>query len=284
MAEAVDDLDLGAVDGLLGVGDGHLERDGLAEFGQGAVAGDVDPHLGLGVADHDPDAGVAGVALGVLRGEGGAVGADWLVEVGPGAGEHGGRVLHSGPVAGLAAVDGDGSPVRPLPRPGARGPRTERVAEDRAGHPAQPARCGRRVPARRVHRGHRGVRLRQVDAHRGAHTGHARRRQAGLGGSEADRTHAAFEPRDVHRPFRRRTQGVRGHRRGTRARLRCRPVLLQRGGRALRDLPGRGVRQRGVAVPAEHVRALPGTAAGLGTTRRRWRWRTGGGTSRRCWI
>ncbi|MFJ3714835.1 ABC transporter [Streptomyces sp. NPDC090057] len=32
--------------------------------------------------------------------------ADWLVDVGPGAGEHGGRVLYSGPVAGLAAVAG----------------------------------------------------------------------------------------------------------------------------------------------------------------------------------
>ncbi|MFD5335674.1 ATP-binding cassette domain-containing protein [Streptomyces hawaiiensis] len=32
-------------------------------------------------------------------------GADWLVEVGPDAGEHGGRVLHSGPVAGLAGVE-----------------------------------------------------------------------------------------------------------------------------------------------------------------------------------
>ncbi|MFI6461418.1 ATP-binding cassette domain-containing protein [Streptomyces sp. NPDC050538] len=31
-------------------------------------------------------------------------GADWLVDVGPQAGEHGGRVLHSGPVAELAAV------------------------------------------------------------------------------------------------------------------------------------------------------------------------------------
>ncbi|XED75139.1 ABC transporter [Streptomyces sp. QH1-20] len=30
--------------------------------------------------------------------------ADWLVDVGPHAGEHGGRVLHSGPVAGLADV------------------------------------------------------------------------------------------------------------------------------------------------------------------------------------
>ncbi|SEG40306.1 excinuclease ABC subunit A [Saccharopolyspora kobensis] len=28
--------------------------------------------------------------------------ADWLIDVGPGAGEHGGRVLHSGPLAGLA--------------------------------------------------------------------------------------------------------------------------------------------------------------------------------------
>ncbi|GAB7106161.1 excinuclease ABC subunit UvrA [Streptomyces phaeofaciens JCM 4814] len=31
--------------------------------------------------------------------------ADWLVDVGPRAGEHGGRVLHSGPVADLAAVE-----------------------------------------------------------------------------------------------------------------------------------------------------------------------------------
>ena len=28
--------------------------------------------------------------------------ADWLVDVGPGAGVHGGRILHSGPPAGLA--------------------------------------------------------------------------------------------------------------------------------------------------------------------------------------
>ncbi|MEU1279718.1 excinuclease ABC subunit UvrA [Streptomyces sp. NPDC005805] len=31
--------------------------------------------------------------------------ADWLVDVGPGAGEHGGEVLHSGPLADLAGVD-----------------------------------------------------------------------------------------------------------------------------------------------------------------------------------
>jgi excinuclease ABC subunit A len=30
--------------------------------------------------------------------------ADWIVDVGPGAGQHGGQVLYSGPVAGLAEV------------------------------------------------------------------------------------------------------------------------------------------------------------------------------------
>ncbi|MEG3627945.1 excinuclease ABC subunit UvrA [Streptomyces poriticola] len=33
-------------------------------------------------------------------------GADWIVDIGPRAGEHGGRVLHSGPVAELAGVEG----------------------------------------------------------------------------------------------------------------------------------------------------------------------------------
>ena len=50
--------------------------------------------------------------------------ADWLVDVGPGAGTHGGRVLYSGPPAGLAPDAGlgdgplPGRPGRPAP-PGA---------------------------------------------------------------------------------------------------------------------------------------------------------------------
>jgi excinuclease ABC subunit A len=31
--------------------------------------------------------------------------ADWIVDVGPAAGEHGGRILYSGPLAGLAHVE-----------------------------------------------------------------------------------------------------------------------------------------------------------------------------------
>ncbi|MEV5645507.1 excinuclease ABC subunit UvrA, partial [Streptomyces flaveolus] len=45
--------------------------------------------------------------LGVMRG------ADWIVDVGPRAGEHGGRVLYSGPVAGLAEV-GESATARHL--------------------------------------------------------------------------------------------------------------------------------------------------------------------------
>ncbi|MGV9350706.1 ATP-binding cassette domain-containing protein [Streptomyces spiralis] len=54
-------------------------------------------------------------------------GADWVVDVGPRAGEHGGRVLHSGPVAELAGVAGSatarhlfgrgGAPVRQVRPP-----------------------------------------------------------------------------------------------------------------------------------------------------------------------
>ncbi|CAM5451318.1 hypothetical protein STENM36S_05887 [Streptomyces tendae] len=98
VAEAVGDLDLGAVDGLLGVGDLDLEGDGLAHGEKGAVAGRLDGHLGLGVADHDPDAGVTGVALGVLRGEGRGVGADLLVLV------RGSEALALGAVAEVPAV------------------------------------------------------------------------------------------------------------------------------------------------------------------------------------
>ncbi|WP_047870390.1 excinuclease ABC subunit UvrA [Nocardiopsis sp. RV163] len=62
--------------------------------------------------EHDPD---------VVRG------ADWIVDVGPGAGEHGGRVLYSGPVPGLRGVAesvtgrylfGDGLPEHRTHSPG----------------------------------------------------------------------------------------------------------------------------------------------------------------------
>lgn len=52
--------------------------------------------------------------------------ADWIVEVGPRAGEHGGRILYSGPVAGLADVAGSATRRFVFPEGPAPGPRTPR--------------------------------------------------------------------------------------------------------------------------------------------------------------
>ena len=122
---------------------------------------------------------------------------------------------------------------------------------------AQPARPRRRLPARRVHRGHRRLRLGQVEPgqpgarrtssapagrgptvprnrgpeadadeseprrrprsrreHRRDGRRHGADRAAGRGRPEADRPHAALEPRHLHRPVRRRAQALRGDRRG----------------------------------------------------------------------
>ena len=46
--------------------------------------------------------------------------ADWLVDVGPDAGQHGGRVLYSGPPEGLAQVKASHTRALPLRRSGAR--------------------------------------------------------------------------------------------------------------------------------------------------------------------
>ncbi|AZK97865.1 ATP-binding cassette domain-containing protein [Streptomyces tsukubensis] len=56
--------------------------------------------------------------------------ADWLVDVGPGGGEHGGRVLYSGPPAGLAGVP-DSATRRHLLDRGAPGPRRVRKPSGR---------------------------------------------------------------------------------------------------------------------------------------------------------
>ncbi|HEY0332715.1 MAG TPA: excinuclease ABC subunit UvrA [Stenotrophomonas sp.] len=55
--------------------------------------------------------------------------ADWLVDVGPGAGQHGGRVLYSGPPAGLEAVDQSRTAPYLFARH-TRAPRPRRALED----------------------------------------------------------------------------------------------------------------------------------------------------------
>ncbi len=92
--------------------------------------------------------------------------AEWIVDVGPGAGENGGRVLYSGPLAGLRGVGesqtprylfADHAPLRRQPR------RPRGWLELEKSYAQQFARARCVVSDRRIHRRHRGVGRRQVE-------------------------------------------------------------------------------------------------------------------------
>ena len=72
----------------------------------------------------------------------------------------------------------------------------------------------------------------------------------------ADRAHPALEPRDVHGPVRRHARPVLKDAGGACARLQARPLLVQRQGRALRGLPRRRPDQDRDALPARRLRAV----------------------------
>ena len=211
--------------------------------------------------------------------------ADWIVDIGPGAGEHGGRVVHSGSyeellenpesitgdyLAGRRAIATPEAP--PQGRPGA--------ADHRAGREGQqPQERHGRVPARRLDGGHRRERLRQVEPRerhpvqgareraqrrspdpRQAHARHRSRRtrQGRARRPGADRPHPAIEPRDLHGRVRQDPHAVLrdGRREGTR--LPARPLQLQRQGRPLRELLGRRHDQDRDELPARRLRRVRG--------------------------
>ena len=229
--------------------------------------------------------------------------ADWVVDVGPGAGERRRADPAQRPGRGAGGGAGLGHPAVPLPRAGRAGRRgagraaaADRPARALGRDPAQRAPPRRRVPARRPHGGDRRLGVGQVDPgepgagrrRRGAprhappargvrrRGGRAGRRRPGRGARrsrqghragggrparagrpEADRAHAPVQPGDLHRPVRRGAQAVRRDGRGPGPRLGRGPVLLQRRRWAVRDLPGRGVRGGGAALPARHLRPVP---------------------------
>ena len=211
--------------------------------------------------------------------------ADWVVDIGPGAGEHGGRVVHSGDLAGLLRSKESVTGAylagrREIPVPDVRRPvdRERRAAGDRRPR-AQPAQHRRGRAAGRVRRGDGGVGLGQVDpgeldpVHGAGQR--AQRRPAGpgplhpgdgpgapgQGGARRpgpDRPHPAVEPGDLHRRVGPRAQAVRRDDRGEGARLRARAVLVQRQGRALRRLQRRRHHQDRDELPARRLRAVRG--------------------------
>ena len=62
------------------------------------------------------------------------------------------------------------------------------------------------------------------------------------------------------------------------------PLLLQRQGRPLRGLPGRGLHRDRDAVPARRLRCPARSARASATTARRWRSLSAARTSPRCWT
>ena len=208
--------------------------------------------------------------------------ADWLVDMGPGAGEHGGYVVAEGTAEGRDArsrrsvtgqfLSGKRKIAIPPRREDDRGHFTVRGAVD-----AQPEGDRRRVPGREVRLRHRRLRLRQVDARerdrlQGAREpaqqdarqagrprrgrGDRRLRQGDRHRPEADRPHAALEPGDLHRPLHAHPRALLADAGGEGARLQAGPLLVQRSRRPLRDVQGRRDDQDRDALPAGRLRPV----------------------------
>ena len=211
--------------------------------------------------------------------------ADWIVDIGPGAGEHGGEVIHSGDYAGLLEKKESMTGAylagrRSIPVPAVRRP----IDHDRqvtviGAHENNLRNVDVSLPARGADRrvgrvGLRQVHARQLDpVHRhgepaqrcaaGGRTAPARdgsgpARQGRARGPGADRAYAAVQPRHVHGRVGPDPQDLRGDRGGQGPWLRAGPVLVQRQGRPLRGVRGRRHDQDRDELPAGRLRAVRG--------------------------
>jgi len=198
--------------------------------------------------------------------------ADWIVDVGPAAGEGGGRILFSGPPEQLRNVEEsqtrihlfeeNAAPERTLRKPSGwlrlegitrnnlhdldveipLGVLTTVTGVSGSGKSSLVSQA--LVELMAEHLGHEVAPEEDpADLHErvvtagGAHRVWRRCDQAdGARRPEADRSNAAIEPGDVYRSVRPRAQDLRGDEDGEVASLRCRALLLQRGEGSMRDL------------------------------------------------
>ena len=207
--------------------------------------------------------------------------ADWIVDVGPAAGEHGGHILYSGPPAGLEQVEQSqtrrylfgarASPARIAAQPTRLAPPGAASRATICTSSTPPFRSGVFTTVTGVSGSGKSSLVSQVlvelvAEHLGprAVPGRGRRRRAGApptdhhggqiaagmeahqapgaGRSKADRPHAALQPGHLHGPLRSRSQAFRRDQSGPRAPLRRGPLLLQRRQGPLRNLRGRRLR------------------------------------------